>query len=105
MVFGSEKIFPAHWGEPPEHNDRESASILPAGYGYAPPRVAVWVREKMLADGLDPDAPVEEPDTKDEEEHAIAEGSESMLDPHQGAVLALGAAALVLVAVSWWRRR
>ena len=104
MVFGSEKIFPAHWGEPPEHNDRESASILPAGYGYAPPRVAVWVREKMLADGLDPDAPVEEPDTKDEEEHVIAEGSESVLD-YQGAVWALGAAALVLVAVSWWRRR
>ena len=62
-----------------------------------------WVRDKMLADGLDPDA--EEPDAKDEEEHAIAESSESVLGPYNGAVMALGAAVLVVFAVSWWRRR
>ena len=103
MVFGSEKVFPAHWGEPPKHDDRESATFLPGGYGFAPPRVAAWVRDKMLADGLDPDA--EEPDAKDEEEHAIAESSESVLGPYNGAVMALGAAVLVVFAVSWWRRR
>ena len=69
MVFGAEKDFPAHWGEPPEHSDRESAIDLPGGYGYAPPRVGVWVRERMVADGLDPDAPggAKDEDADDEE--------------------------------------